>query len=323
MIDAYGAQVGADVAAGVTAPVTAALLPLVTAGVTAAVNGGIVQQVTAGYQAAATQLAGAGITFESLSANGLDAATAAAISALIGATVAPMPNLANAIAGTQASVGPGLIAGGIASELPSQVATVVGGLAGFAGGAYTIGGDGLAALGGGVLQADGTYSFQAMGSVESNRVPANDGITHVSAGYRSYDDAVRSHYGGDISMDYFANADLRLWANASWLSQNEWIPGEDNDDDLLNTSYLNAPAWKWRMGMDYTPISGLQFGMSFQHDDNFESNQGFFGGTTDEKNLVDFSIDLIGMDELIPNELNYMKNTEHFQVCQLLKEQLS
>ena len=58
-------------------------------------------------------------------------------------------------------------------------------------------------------------------------------------------------------MDYFANADLRLWANASWLSQNEWIPGEDNDDDLLNTSYLNVPKFKWRMGMDYTPISGV------------------------------------------------------------------
>ena len=50
-----------------------------------------------------------------------------------------------------------------------------------------------------------------------------------------------------MSLDYFANADLRLWANASWLSQNEWIPGEDNDDDLFNTSYLNAPLWKYRM----------------------------------------------------------------------------
>jgi outer membrane receptor for ferrienterochelin and colicins len=287
---AYGAQVGADVAAGVTAPVTAALLPLVTAGVTAAVNGGIVQQVTAGYQAAATQLAGAGITFESLSANGLDAATAAAISALIGATVAPMPNLANAIAGTQASVGPGLIAGGIASELPSQVATVVGGLAGFAGGAYTIGGDGLAALGGGVLQADGTYSFQAMGSVESNRVPANDGITHVSAGYRSYDDAVRSHYGADLSVDFSATKNLTLWGNASWLSQNVWTPGDYGDDGLLFPQFLNAPLWKYRLGARLVGDNGFRASISFQHDDSFESNQGFFGGTTDEKNLVDFSI---------------------------------
>ena len=87
-------------------------------------------------------------------------------------------------------------------------------------------------------------------------------------------------------MDYFANADLRIWANASWLSQNEWIPGEDNDDDLLNSSYLNVPAWKWRMGVDYTPITGLQFGMSFQHDDKFRSVQGFWNGMVETKNLL-------------------------------------
>jgi len=287
--DAYGAAVGADVAAGVTAPVTAALTPLVTAGVTAAVNLGISQQVTAGYQAAATQLAGAGITFESLSANGLDVATAAAISALIGSNVAPMPNLATAIAGTQASAGPGLIAGGVASQLPSAVAATVGGLAAFAGGAYTQGGVGLAGIGGGVLQPDGTYSFAAMGSVESNRVP-NDNITHVSAGYRSYDDAERSHYGADLSVDFYATKNLTLWGNASWLSQNVWTPGTPDDDGLLFPQYLNAPLWKYRLGARIVGDYGFRASISFQHDDSFESNQGFFGGATDEKNLIDFSI---------------------------------
>lgn len=132
--------------------------------------------------------------------------------------------------------------------------------------------------------------FGAIGAVESDRVPQGDGITHITTGYITQGDAKRSHFGGDVSMDYFANSDLRLWANASWLSQNEWIPGEDNDDDLLNTSYLNAPAWKWRMGMDYTPISGLQFGMSFQHDDKFRSVQGFWNGMVETKNLIDMSV---------------------------------
>ena len=91
-------------------------------------------------------------------------------------------------------------------------------------------------------------------------------------------------------MDYFANADLRLWSNASWLSQNEWIPGEDNDDDLLSTSYLNVPMWKWRMGIDYTPLTGIQFGMSFQHDDKFRSVQGNWNGMVQTKNLIDMSI---------------------------------
>jgi iron complex outermembrane receptor protein len=264
---AYGAAVLADVAAGVTP------------GVTAIVNGGIAQQVTAAYQAGATQLAGAGVTFESLSTNGLSAEQAAGINAFVGAEVASaMPPLAVAIAANQASAGPALIA------------QSVGGLAAFAGGAYQQGGDGLAALGGGVLQDNGTYTFQAMGSVESNRVPANDGITHVSSGYRRFDDAERSHYGADFSVDYMATRNLTLWGNASWLSQNVWTPGEYGDDGLPFSAFLNAPLWKYRLGARLVGKNGFRASLSFQHDDSFESNQGLFGGTTDEKNLVDLSV---------------------------------
>ena len=132
--------------------------------------------------------------------------------------------------------------------------------------------------------------FGAIGAVESDRVPQGDGITHITTGYITQGDAQRSHFGGDFSMDYFASGDLRLWANASWLSQNEWIPGEDNDDDLLNSSYLNAPMWKYRIGADYTPLTGFNFAISFQHDDKFRSVQGFWNGMVETKNLVDASI---------------------------------
>ena len=172
-----------------------------------------------------------------------------------------------------------------AQGVPSLEASIAGNVAMTLGGinsAFNMGGAGFVGQLGPL--------FGGIGAVESDRVPQGDGITHITTGYITQGDAKRSHFGGDISMDYFANADLRLWANASWLSQNEWIPGEDNDDDLLNTSYLNAPAWKWRMGMDYTPISGLQFGMSFQHDDKFRSVQGFWNGMVETKNLIDMSV---------------------------------
>jgi iron complex outermembrane receptor protein len=176
-----------------------------------------------------------------------------------------------------------------AQGVPSLQASIAGGIAQTLGGinsAFAMGGEGFAGPGGiGPLIAAG-----AVGAVESDRVPQGDGITHITTGYITQGDAKRSHYGGDVSMDYFANSDLRLWANASWLSQNEWVPGEDNDDDLLNTSYLNAPMWKWRMGVDYTPITGLQFGMSFQHDDKFRSVQGFWNGIVETKNLIDMSV---------------------------------
>jgi outer membrane receptor protein involved in Fe transport len=132
--------------------------------------------------------------------------------------------------------------------------------------------------------------FGAIGAVESDRVPKGDGITHITTGYTNYEDAVRSHFGADFSLDYFANSELRLWANASWLSQNEWIPGEDNDDGLLSTSYLNAPMWKFRIGADYAPLTGFNFAISYQHDDKFRSVQGFWNGMVETKNLVDASV---------------------------------
>ena len=172
-----------------------------------------------------------------------------------------------------------------AQGVPSLEASIAGGIA------QTLGGiNGAFQAGGAGFVGQLGPLFGAIGAVESDRVPQGDGITHITTGYITQGDAKRSHFGGDISMDYFANADLRLWANASWLSQNEWIPGEDNDDDLLNSSYLNVPAWKWRMGIDYTPTTGLQFGMSFQHDDKFRSVQGYWNGMVETKNLIDMSV---------------------------------
>ena len=172
-----------------------------------------------------------------------------------------------------------------AAGIPSLQASIAGGVAqtlGGINGAFQAGGQGFVGQLGPL--------FGAIGAVESDRVPQGDGITHITTGYITQGDAKRSHFGGDISIDYFANSDLRLWANASWLSQNEWIPGEDNDDDLLNTSYLNAPLWKYRIGADYTPLTGFNFSVSFQHDDKFRSVQGFWNGMVETKNLVDASI---------------------------------
>jgi len=87
----------------------------------------------------------------------------------------------------------------------------------------------------------------AVGAIESQRVPQGDGITHISAGYRIFDNVTRSHVGSDISMEYFATEKLTFWGNASWLSQNEWNPGEDNDDGLPFQDYLNAPKFKYRI----------------------------------------------------------------------------
>ena len=175
---------------------------------------------------------------------------------------AGVPSLANAIAATVASTATPIIQG--------------------VGGAFQAGGQGFVGQLGPL--------FAALGTVESSAVPQGDGVTHIPAGYRTYGDATRSHWGGDVSMDYFVNSDVRLWANASWLSQNEWTPGEDDDDDLPYYSSLNAPKFKWRLGMDYTPPSGFNMAIAFMHDDKFYTDQGFFTGMVETKNLIDLNV---------------------------------
>ena len=174
------------------------------------------------------------------------------------------------------------VSAAVAAAAPGQIAAANAEVATLVGGAFVQGGQAY-------IGPDG-INEAAVGVIESQRVPQNDGIAHISAGYRIFDNVTRSHWGSDLSMEYFATEKLTFWGNASWLSQNEWNPGEENDDDLPFQDFLNAPRFKFRLGMDYLDRNGFQFSLAFQHDDEFNSNQGFYAGTVQEKNLVDASI---------------------------------
>ena len=164
--------------------------------------------------------------------------------------------------------------------IPSSAETIAG-LAAASGGAFAQGGAGFDA------QISPLYSI--IGTVETTSVPQGDGLMHIPAGYRRFDGATRSHVGADLAMEYFLNDDVTLWLNTSWLSQTEWIPGESNDDGLPFSSYLNAPKFKYRAGVQYAKDK-VRGAIAFQHDDAFNSNQGFFSGEVQEKNLFDVNI---------------------------------
>jgi len=194
----------------------------------------------------------------------------------------------------------GLLAGD--GSLPSADLATQGSLASLSqqvGGGFALGGQGF----------EGNINRQVIGAVESNRAP-NDGVTHSMAGYRNYPDAKRSHWGTDVAVEYFANDNLTLWANYSYISQNQWIPGESNDDDLPFPSYLNTPLNKYRMGVKFSSQSGIRAGLAFQHDDAFFSNFGQgLGGDTPERNLLDFNVGFpltnkIGLDLQVTNLAN-------------------
>ena len=161
--------------------------------------------------------------------------------------------------------------------IPSS-SDAIAGLAAASGGAFAQGGAGF--------DAQISPLYPIIGTVETTSVPQGDGLMHIPAGYRRFDGATRSHFGADLAMEYFLNDDVTLWLNTSWLSQTEWIPGESNDDGLPFSSYLNAPKFKYRAGVQYAKDK-VRGAIAFQHDDSFNSNQGFFSGEVQEKNLFD------------------------------------
>lgn len=231
--------------------------PVISGAIAQAVTAGVNAQVQAGVEAQYT-------------ANGIPEAlwtTGAPENALFPGSPAIAP-VAAAVAATAAP----LIQPAIAATTAEVQALV--------GGAFTQGGQGYV----------NAIEPSAVGVIESQRVPQNDGITHISAGYRIFDNVTRSHWGSDLSLEYFATENLTLWGNASWLSQTEWNPGEENDDDLPFQDFLNAPKFKYRLGMNYNDKSGFQASLAFQHDDEFNSNQGFYAGVVQAKNLVDASM---------------------------------
>ena len=231
--------------------------PVISAAIIQAVTAGVNAQVQAGVEA---QYAAGGIP-ESIWATGAPA----------GALFPGSPAVAPVSAAVAATAAP-LIAPAIAAA-NQEVAGLVGGAFTQAGQVYT-----------------GLINTAAVGAIESQRVPQNDGITHISAGYRIFEDITRTHWGSDVSMEYFATDKLTFWGNASWLSQNEWTPGEPDDDGLPFQLFLNAPLFKYRLGGTFTDKNGFQASLAFQHDDEFNSNQGFYAGTVQAKNLVDASI---------------------------------
>ena len=134
--------------------------------------------------------------------------------------------------------------------------------------------------------------FGIFGTVESSLIPQGDGVSHVSVGYRSDSESSIDYWGTDIGLEYYINEKFSVFANYSWNSKNRWGPGGsgDFDGDLSFPFSLNAPKNKYRIGLTYTPDSGVFGALSFQHDDEFYGQFGQFQGITGGNNVVDASI---------------------------------
>ncbi len=187
-------------------------------------------------------------------------------------------------------------------------------------GAYTAAGDAAlntpsAAFGGLTLaQLMAALPFHA--TVETEQVPQGDGITHLAAGYRTFDS--RTYYGWDLGIEYYVNADLSFFGNYSGVDKTDFmqtVRGDLSGQEL--PSSLNIPKNKFRLGANYTPELGIRANVAFQHDDSFNPIAGQFSGDTGDRNLIDagvgykfdfgFQLDITATN-LFNNEYRYYQN---------------
>lgn len=209
----------------------------------------------------------------------------------------------------------------------AQAAGIAEGLAPVIAGAYTAGGDGAIntpsdAFGGASLaQVFAALPFHA--TVQTDQMPDN-GITHLAAGYRTFDK--RDYLGADLGLEYYFSQDLSAFLNYSWISDNQFMQNVVGVEGSPLPTYLNIPKNKYRLGVTYTPATGLRGNIAFQHDDSYAADAGqystFDGVTgenfgTDVRNLVDLtlgykftnglSIDLTATN-LFDTEYRYLPN---------------
>ena len=169
----------------------------------------------------------------------------------------------------------------LAPALPAPVEQIAAQIAGAYAMGYAQAGDafaqGIAPLANGFI----------LGTVQTQSVPDN-GVTHVAAGYRTFESY--SYTGMDLGLEYFVNSDLSIFGNYSYISENMFTPGIKGVEGSASLRALSIPKNKYRLGANYGPIMGWRANLSFQHDDSFESLDGQFSGTTDERNVVDLGI---------------------------------
>ncbi|MEZ4885133.1 MAG: TonB-dependent receptor [Chitinophagales bacterium] len=205
-----------------------------------------------------------------------------AVSASVGGAGGPLE-----AALTAALIGAGLPE----AQAAGQAAFITGQLTPVIAGAYTQGGDGAintpsAAFGGASLaQVFAALPFHA--TAQTDQVPDN-GITHLAAGYRTFDE--RDYWGADLGLEYYFDQDLSAFFNYSWLSTNSFMQNVIGVEGDALPTYLNIPKNKYRLGVTYTPESGIRGNIAFQHDDSYFADAGQFAGDTEVRNLIDAAV---------------------------------
>lgn len=179
----------------------------------------------------------------------------------------------------------------LSSDLTAAIAAGVAGNAPLAGalGQFGVSPEAVAGLivglAGGALP-DTSTPVAIVQPVENN--PGLGKTPELMLAYRNFGEV--DYYGVDASIQIMATNALSVFGNVSFVSDDLFDAEELNEDGTELKLALNAPAFKFRVGFDYTLPSGFSFNAAGRYSDEFPILSGPYVGTLESYFLLDVGV---------------------------------
>ncbi|MEM1126353.1 MAG: TonB-dependent receptor [Bacteroidota bacterium] len=103
--------------------------------------------------------------------------------------------------------------------------------------------------------------------------------------YRNFGEL--EYYGVDVSAEFLATDDLRIFGNLSWVSDDFFDNEELGEEDENLSLALNAPSFKTKLGFGYDAPSGFSVNLAGRYAEGFPVRSGPYVGEVDSYFLLD------------------------------------
>ena len=142
-------------------------------------------------------------------------------------------------------------------------------------------------VGGAFAQAYGTLANVPLGMISPDQGPNN--MLNLNLGYEMFGKI--DYFGADVAVEYETSNNIHMYANYSWISQNQFTGGDLGESQLDTREYnLNLPISRLKAGLRFLPTEGVTAGISMRHQSAYGVGLGWYNGMVPERTVFDMNV---------------------------------
>mgnify|MGYP005705993843 CR=1 FL=1 len=142
-------------------------------------------------------------------------------------------------------------------------------------------------VGGAFAQAYGTLANVPLGMISPDQGPNN--MLNLNLGYEMFGKI--DYFGADVAVEYETSNNIHMYANYSWISQNQFTGGDLGESQLDTREYnLNVPISRLKAGLRFLPTEGVTAGISMRHQSEYGVGLGWYNGMVPERTVFDMNV---------------------------------